>query len=228
MRTTSAKRKRKTGSSKLAISGLSASRNFGIVNQPAGLTLLTDPLAPRHLPLRDADRADKYMLFLSSSDEVAAQRRRVRGLINEAFNPQLERTSSAYIALIQWEDVVPQRAPDEDVNAIFVERAVESHMTLVLLQDHFGDGTKEELEAVIDKPDVQLSVIRFAPDPGQSRAVPDRIAEFLAPHRRKLLYDETGEQQSDAALHSIVRALFAMALSAYEKSRPIQVHSELR
>src|SRR5690348_7068086 len=117
--------------------------------------------------MRPPDLRSSLTVFLSSSDEVKALRNRVDRIIHEVINPQLASLpgdAAPELTLVRWEQSEAKKPSGGSVNAEFVRSAVASHVTFVLLQTQIRKGTREELEAVIDLPDVQLSVLRFAPD----------------------------------------------------------------
>ena len=105
--------------------------------------------------------ASLLRLFLSSGDDVLELRRLVHRTVEEAINPVLRaRGIPVRLDLDGWDRTAAHRVPPgETVNTEFVARACASHLVLGLLHEKLGDGTREELEAVLAKEDVELSVI---------------------------------------------------------------------
>jgi hypothetical protein len=105
--------------------------------------------------------ASLLRLFLSSGDDVLDLRRLVHRTVEEAINPVLRaRGIPVRLDLDGWDRTAAHRVPPgETVNTEFVARACAAHLVLGLLHEKLGDGTREELEAVLAKEDVELSVI---------------------------------------------------------------------
>lgn len=108
----------------------------------------------------------KYRIFLSSPDELSAVRDSIDALVNTVVNAVLDQNGyDINIYVDMWEHTAPQRAIDSHVNRLFVDRALKSNLTLVLLRDRLGDGTAEEFDEVLaaDEPRPELAVIWFNP-----------------------------------------------------------------
>jgi hypothetical protein len=169
----------------------------------------------------------RYNLFVSSGADASALRDRIRGLIQEVFNPALEDSDQGFhLYADMWERTAAQRAPGESINDVFVARARKSHITLVTLIDELGDGTREELEAALNEEDVQLAVMRFT-EQTIDAAEADALGQYLTEHQQKFLYAfHPGGPHSDAAWYTVVRQLLAVVLSALAETEPL--YSETR
>jgi hypothetical protein len=187
------------------------------------------------MKLRTPPTVDQYTLFLSSSNQAETKRlrKRVKTLIDDVISPQLRRYPEAEVAIVvdMWEREAAQKAPTGgDPNDLFVQLARESAMTLVLIVDELRDGTKEELEAALDKHGVQLAVMAFAP----AKATPDVKLQALDAYfdkiKDKVLYDRRRGADSDDAWYGLVRTLMAFAISALRTSdeRRREMRSEVR
>src|SRR5205807_2216165 len=79
-----------------------------------------------------------------------------------SINSQLLQAGSSIRLIVdRWERTAPGRTQGETINSWFARRGRQSSLALCLLIRRLGDGTKEEIEAVLDADDVQLSVIWF-------------------------------------------------------------------
>lgn len=118
------------------------------------------------MKLPEPDTVRSYNLFLSSSDEDETRRLRdrVRRLVDDVINPQLDEYSEAGVRLAvqRWEQTAAQRVePGATVNGLFVAKARRAALTLVLLLDEIRPGTQEEFEAALSELDRQVSVLVF-------------------------------------------------------------------
>jgi hypothetical protein len=155
---------------------------------------------------------EMFRIFLSSGDDAADLRDRVEALVHDAINPQLlEAQMQIRLEVDRWEKTAAQRAhPGKNTNDLFVQRALESNLTMALLQDRVGDGTREELEAALAA-ETEVSALWFVPRDSE----PDsEVARFLTPHKQTLYYDKTGAPDSDESWLGITRILFGMVLTA--------------
>jgi hypothetical protein len=161
-----------------------------------------------------------YTIFLSSADDAAALRVRVKRLVEESFNPQLLEAQSQFtIRLDMWERSAAQRPPPgKTSNDIFVERALNSDVLLVLLLDRLGTGTQEEIEAVLETDEVQLSILHFT-ERSDSRIRRMKVGRFIEQHRDRFFYlRRQCAPDSDESWIEIVKQLFAIVLGGV--SRP--------
>jgi hypothetical protein len=164
--------------------------------------------------LRPARATTAYRVFLSSATDANTLRKRVKRLVEDVFNPQLLEADAGFVVLLDmWERAAAQRAgAGQTVNQLFVDRALKSDITIVLILDSLGGGTREAVEAVLGQDDVQLSVLRLTTKDGDA-ADADEAGQFILANRDQFLYE-----MKRAALNSadswlmLVRTLFAIVL----------------
>lgn len=167
--------------------------------------------------LKGPQNPDEYRIFLSSGDDLGNWRDRAEQLIYLATQQLMQEGISCRLLTDRWEHTAAQRAPNGGVNQLFVDRALASTLTIVLLGSHIWPGTREELEAVINESDslTQLAVIWFEVDsPPSDTAI--EVAEYLkasSAHDR-LLYERTGAPNSDKAWFSVSRVIVRSVISA--------------
>jgi hypothetical protein len=168
-----------------------------------------------------------FRVFISSGNEAARVRERLRGLIQEVFNPALADSEQGFqLYPDMWERTAAQRSHGESTNAIFVERALRSHMTIVALIDSLPDGTREELEAVLGVAEIQLAVMRFTTQTLEV-ARRDELGKYLADNSDKFLYVLREGQDSNEAWYSIVRQILALAVTGMSTG-PSGAYTEMR
>jgi hypothetical protein len=162
-----------------------------------------------------------YLIFLSSASELVQTRDLVGRWIEEVFNSQLiQSRSEVRLEVDRWEFTPAQLTTAATTNQQFVDRAVSSHLSLVLLRDYLGPGTREEFEALLDDdrfkstpPNVrpEVSSVWFKPTSGAREG---EIKEFLDDHKEDILYNEAGAPRSGDAMIVLARILFRAVLTA--------------
>jgi hypothetical protein len=157
-----------------------------------------------------------YRIFLSSGDDARSLRDRVDAIVNDAINPQLlDANADVRFEVDRWERTAAQRnEPGETTNERFVRRALKSNVTLSLLLDRIGAGTREELAAVLDT-DGQVSALWFVAKDADPQT---EVSEFLRPNRERLYYDKTGPPESDDSWVGIIRVLTGVLVEALTSS----------
>jgi hypothetical protein len=183
--------------------------------------------------------SNTYTLFLSSADDEWTQklRSRVKRLIDDVINPRLGgyREAGVRLALDMWEREAAQRAsPGRKVNDLFVEKAKDSQLTLVLLLDEIRPGTREELDAALAQLGVQVALLIFERPNGPLDAqkfqeLNDYIDALRA--RDDLFYDSRcGEPDSDDAWLSLIRTLLDFTFGAMRNHDPrnVALNAEVR
>ena len=150
-------------------------------------------------------------MFLSSGDDARDLRDLVDNLVREAVNAELDAAGVPVRLIIRrWERTAPGKAVDEDVNARFVRMATESSIAICLLLKKLGNGTKEEIEAVLKAAAVELSIVWFV---DQTSAWPKtKLGKFLGEHRGELYIDRAGPPDSPGASIALVRLLLRVVL----------------
>ena len=177
------------------------------------------------------DRVAEFIIFLSSSNELREVRDRIEAITERSINPLLfERSVRIRIRIDRWEHSVPKRVKTERANELFVEQALNSHLTIVLLQDRLGPGTREELEALLAEPvrgaapsdppgRPDLALIRFTPSSSAKDADLAEIEDFLKLNEEKMIYagpDDAGDPESDKSWFVIFRVLLGAVITAYQ------------
>lgn len=168
--------------------------------------------------------ASLLRLFLSSGDDVLDLRRLVHRTVEEAINPVLRaRGIAVRLDLDGWDRTAAHRVPPgETVNTEFVARACAAHLVLGLLHEKLGDGTREELEAVLAKEDVELSVIWCVERAGEWPRTP--AGRWLGERQEKILADRAGALDGEGPAVAIFRVLLDAALGAARLDRKELVH----
>jgi hypothetical protein len=149
-------------------------------------------------------------IFISSGDDAAALRERVAGLIEKAVNSQLTQLGiDLQLKVDRWEDTAADtNDAGETTNERFVKRALTSDLTLALLVQKLGPGTREEIEATLEA-GKELKVLWFVPKRSRPRS---QVARFLEPLGERIYYDKTGLPEDDESWHGIVRVLLQIVL----------------
>jgi len=125
-----------------------------------------------------------YRIFLSSGDDARALRDRVDRIVTDSINSQLlEAGEEVRLEVDRWERTAAQRIePGRHTNDLFVQRALDSNVTITLLVEQLGKGTRTELEAVLDA-DKQISALWFVP---RDSSPDGEVADFLSAHQENL------------------------------------------
>jgi hypothetical protein len=154
------------------------------------------------------------VVFLSSGDDVLELRKLVKMVIDDAINPVLlELGIPIRLELDIWERTAGHRVPaGEGPNDEFVRRACAAHLVLAILDQVVGPGTREELDAVIAEPDVELAIVWCAEreQPWPTTA----LGAWLGPQRGTLYIDRAGGLGTDGPKNAIFKVLFQAALTA--------------
>jgi hypothetical protein len=111
--------------------------------------------------LRSGTTTRQFQVFLSSADEVRDLRDLTDELVRTAVgSPLLRLGIPVRFDVDRWERSAPHRIlPGATTNEEFVARAKHAHLVLCLLGDDLRPGTREELEAALAEPDVEISVV---------------------------------------------------------------------
>jgi hypothetical protein len=165
---------------------------------------------------READLGRMIRIFLSSGDDAAGLRDRVEKLVNEAINPPLrEAGSDIRLEVDRWEVTPAQRTRGDATNEQFVERARQAHLTLALLIDRLGQGTRDEIEAVLEAEE-EISALWFI---ARNEHPDSEVARFLEDHKEDLYHDKTGRPDSDDSWVGITRVLMTAVLTGLQQPR---------
>jgi hypothetical protein len=165
------------------------------------------------VPLSDGPQPTELTIFLSSGDDLSLVRDRIENLVHRVFNPELREHRARFrFAVERWERAHAQRnEPGESTNDRFVRKARESHVTVALLLEQLGVGTREELEAVLNETTHDLAPLWFVPR-GSEPAT--EVASFLDEHKDDLLYEQVGIPDSTESWEGVVKFLLSRTLAA--------------
>ena len=167
--------------------------------------------------LRSRPEIREYTIFVSSGDDALSLRNRVTALIEEVFSPLLRRMGLPFrLQVERWEREPAQRAPGGNPNAIFVEKARQSDLTLVLLRDRLGPGTREEIEGIADREDVELSILWFPSGSAEATGLPAaENAETFLRGQSEALYARCEDSGSESSWHIILRPILLLMLRVF-------------
>jgi hypothetical protein len=168
------------------------------------------------MQLSNYSRPDEYTVFLSSGDDATLLRDLVEGLVRDAIIPELHDAGIPVRLMVdRWEHESATRVnPGESVNDIFVRQAVKSSVTLCLLIGELRQGTREEIEAVLDTEGVDLAVIWFV-EGGTWPA--GEVGTFLCEHKDELFIVRPGPPNSNDATIGLVRQLLHFVLQGISR-----------
>lgn len=182
---------------------------------------------PKDYFLKGGNAAKEFVFFISSGADVAPQRdlfdRMVR-IADRQFRQRRDLTRPFALVVDRWEDDAARRT--EDMNEEFVRRACEAHAVVVLLCNDLRKGTQEEIEAVLDVSDVQISVI-WMDVPENTRRY-QKLRKFLGAHAPQVAYKRTGPPGSDEATCAMVEVLTAALADLTHTNRREELFSEDR
>lgn len=159
----------------------------------------------------------QYCVFVSSGDDAVELRNRVDGLIRNAVDPGLAAHQIRFDADL-WEQKPPRRLSGrETVDDEFVRRALNSDLVMTLLLAKLGNGTKKEIEAVLNSP-TELKALWFV---NRDEAPQTEVAKYLGKlaRQQKLRYRRAGRPETPESSEAIVQVLFDAALESVTRNR---------
>jgi hypothetical protein len=159
-------------------------------------------------------------VFISSANEVKAQRIEARKVIESLINPLLVR-HNLFLRLDPyfWEDTPAQKAGGESVNQIFVNEINTSQLAIVLIGDRLGKGTAEELERALERDEVDVAIIKL------TNKTPQALRRILKNWPDKVLWVDVPE--ADPSWLHITRPILNLCFRwlASENGRQFYVDS---
>lgn len=170
---------------------------------------------------------ETYTIFLSSDTTVVDIRDFVEDLVNKVMNPILVGPPfHIHLHVERWERTAAQRAPEDGVGALFVEKAVACDAILVLFQDTVGEGTRSELDAYLDRGKGRVCVVRCTdvPDP---QCENDDVGQYLTTIKERVVYNLVHGRTSLEWPLAIFRILFKLVIDIIGR-REEGSHHELR
>ena len=145
------------------------------------------------------------------------------GLMRTIVNPVLQKHGiRVRFDVDRWEDTPPQITSGR-VNDRFVEQALASAVTIVLIQDQLRPGTEDELRAVLGTgPDgPQLCVLWFEPTGSASKIEVARIRALLEPYKDELIWKDSiplTADHPDKAFLEVARVVVDVLIEAIRAS----------
>jgi hypothetical protein len=182
---------------------------------------------PKDFALKSGRSVTEFVFFISSGNDVAAQRQLLDKMIEEANNQFHIRRDNDHpftLKVDRWEHDAARRTGE--MNEEFVRRACEAHFVVVLLCNEVRSGTREEIEAVLQRRDVQLSVIWMeGPEDGRNTR---QLKRFLSEHEKQIAYQRTGPPDSPDSVLAMVRVVTAALADITRGARQEALFNELR
>jgi hypothetical protein len=159
----------------------------------------------------------RFPFFVSYGDDARKLKARVKALIERALGAQLANSDwKAVIEVWDWRDMAAEKAPKGGkTNDLFVAKARQSSATIVMLIDRMPPGTEEELLAVLDDDEVQLTVIwlnRRRLFAGWRRS--SEVSRFLASYEDEFSYVEIRDLDSEDTWMKLTANLVSLLLKA--------------
>ena len=177
--------------------------------------------------LRDGNTVREFVFFISSASDVTEQRELLTAMIRSADNQfRLRRdvTRAFTFAVDKWELDAGRKT--EKMNAEFVRRVRDAHAVVVLLESQLRPGTEEEIEAVLQQSQVQVSVI-WMDRPEDSRRY-RKLRKYLDEKSSQLAYVKTGPPGSQESICAMVDVITAALAHLTQSERGEEPFSEDR
>jgi len=157
-----------------------------------------------------------FKVFLSSGDDALLMRDEVSTFVDHSVNGVLRDTGAAVrFEVERWEETPAQRNPSGEAgNAKFVRKAQAADVTLTLLVERLGDGTREELDGVLDETDKELSALWYV----ERTAWPAcDVASWLDQRREDIHFDRIGPPGAPENAHGLFRVFLRLVLQAVQQ-----------
>jgi hypothetical protein len=158
------------------------------------------------------NQVTQFAVFVSYGDEAKDFKKRVKRLVEEAVSRQLNLgVWPIDLVVWDWRDMAGERAPEDGkTNDLFVRKARESSVTMVLLRDKMPPGSEEELLAVVKDPEIDLKVFWLNEDPSSE----SEVGRFLREHSDAFRYVELLELDSEDSWITLTANVVAVLLRA--------------
>jgi hypothetical protein len=166
-------------------------------------------------------------VFVSSGVDALQQRDFIDALVRDAVNAALARFSvKVRFEVDRWERTAPHKiTQDGSANDEFVARAKQASLVVGILIDKMGEGTREELEAVLPEDDVELSIVWCEDREGQPDSA---VSRWLAGRQDDVVYDRAGRPDTPGPQIAITRLFIEAMLSAMRDHAPKELWHEVR
>lgn len=177
--------------------------------------------------LKGGDAAKEFVFFISSGDDVAAQRDLFDAMVrttDNQFRQRRDQSRPFTLVVDRWENDAGRRTTT--MNEEFVRRACKAHAIVVLLANEIRPGTKEEIEGVLGETDVQVSVI-WMDNPENSRKSA-ALKKYLREHGPQVAYKKAGPPGGDKAICAMVEVITAALADLTHTGRREELFSEER
>lgn len=184
-------------------------------------------IGPKDLILRPGQPVTRFTIFLSSGNELRSQRdlfEKMVSVTNKQFRIREDSSRPFELVVDRWEQDAPRRTTD--MNEEFVRRACQAHATVVLLATELRSGTQEEIEAVLERPDVQLSVIWMEAETSQRKR--RALTQFLEEHQHEFAYDRVGGPETEEGFLALMRIITAVLADITRTDRKEELYGEYR
>jgi hypothetical protein len=154
----------------------------------------------------------RFAVFVSYGDEAKDLKKRVKRLVEEAISRQLNLgVWPIDLVVWDWRDMAGERAPEDGkTNDLFVQKARESSVTMVLLCNKMPPGSEEELLEVVKDPEIDLKVIWL----NSNSSSESEVGQFLTEHSDEFRYVELLELDSEDSWITLTANLIAVLLRA--------------
>jgi hypothetical protein len=166
-------------------------------------------------------------VFVSSGDDALTSRDYVDRLVRDAVNVALQSLEvPVRFEVDRWErsaphKILPGRTPNEE----FVARAKRSNLVVSILIDNLGDGTREELEAVLPEAEIELAIVWCERRTGH---VDTAVSQWLKRQRDDILYDRAGRPKTIGPRIALTRLFMEAMLRAVRDHAPEDLWTEVR
>lgn len=168
------------------------------------------------------------VVFLSSGSDLLEERdcfEEMVKIVDEQIHWAEWRQDRVHIRVVRWEQDAAHRAGG-DPNAAFRAQAASAHLTVVLLHDDIRPGTKEELEAALLEPDVQIAVVWMEPTHPRRRATV-ALRRYLEGKKDVVIWSSTGAPGSRAATLAMMRVVARIVADLGRPTESVDPTAEL-
>lgn len=166
-------------------------------------------------------------VFVSSGDDALTNRDYIDRLVANAVNAALMSLDvPVRFEVDRWERSAPHKilagaTPNEE----FVARAKAANLVVSVLIDELGQGTRDELEAVLPDEEVELSIVWCEQRDNRPST---QVSRWLKRQREDILYDRAGRPETDGPRIALTRLFMEAMLEAVRDHAPADLWTEVR
>jgi hypothetical protein len=166
-------------------------------------------------------------VFVSSGDDALTSRDYIDRLVADAVNAALMALNVPIrFEVDRWERSAPHKIlPGATPNEEFVARAKAANLVVSVLIDELGQGTREELEAVLPEEEVELSVVWCEDRDNRPNT---GVSGWLKRQREDILYDRAGRAETDGPRIALTRLFMEAMLEGMRDHAPADLWTEVR